>query len=295
MSDIKKLKLGLGLVLALCCVAAVYTVFHVYRHVRESKTIVEMRDNSDTYQSKEEIETALVLLQRGIVPATVVTAPKDASKVLLCFNGMPSRGDVERLVRVLQKHHAEAVFFVEGQNAANDEESIQVIRKGGYAIQNYTFVGLPYVQGEGQERMVQELCRTQKVIKTLTGTEPTYFQVPASPYTTELLQIGHASGLDYALQPTVRIIPKDIGSADNIASLASTILPGTIVAIETGKAAALLTSKAKDNTTIDAAIDRKPTVKDRDFEKRSQTIRLSEFVDIFLSSLEEKGLTTTSL
>lgn len=294
MSDIKKLKLGLGLVVALCCLAMIYTAFTVYRHVLKSKTIVEMHDNSDTYQSKEEIETALVLLQRGIVPATVVTAPKDASKVLLCFNGMPSRGDVERLVRVLQKHHAEAVFFVEGQNAANDEESIQVIRKGGYAIQNYTFVGLPYVQGEGQERMVQELCRTQKVIKTLTGTEPTYFQVPASSYTTELLQIGHASGLSYALEPTVRITPKEIRGTDNITSLVSTISPGSIVAIETGKTVALHRSSKKANDE-EAARDRGPTVKDNEFKERTNRIRLSDFVDTFLTALEGRGLTTTSL
>ena len=295
MSDIQRLKLCLGLILAFCCMAAAFTMFEVYRYVVQSRTIVEMRYDSRTYQAEEEIEMARTLLQRGIVPATVVTEPRDASKILLCFNGLPSRADVERLVKVLQKHHAQAVFFVEGQNAANDEESIQAIRKGGYSIQNYTFVGMPHGESQPEERMIQELCRTQEVIKTLTGTTPTYFQVPFSTYTPELLQIGHASGLDYALQPTVLLIPKDVGNADSIRALAAALSPGAIVAIETGKPAALLTMKEKAPVEPEAARDRKPTVKDREFKARTDTLRLSDFVDTFLTALEEKGLTTTSL
>lgn len=111
MSDIQRLKLCLGLILAFCCMAAAFTMFEVYRYVVQSRTIVEMRDDSRTYQAEEEIEMARTLLQRGIVPATVVTEPRDASKILLCFNGLPSRADVERLVKVLQKHHAQAVFL----------------------------------------------------------------------------------------------------------------------------------------------------------------------------------------
>lgn len=143
--------------------------------------------------------------------------------------------------------------------------------------------------------MIQELCRTQEVIKTLTGTTPTYFQVPFSTYTPELLQIGHASGLDYALQPTVLLIPKDVGNADSIRALAAALSPGAIVAIETGKPAALLTMKEKAPVEPEAARDRKPTVKDREFKARTDTLRLSDFVDTFLTALEEKGLTTTSL
>ena len=158
-------KMGLLAVLGILLCAGVLMFFrdHV---ISTTGAQDEITDLSSLYEAQEEIAAAKEQLQKGAEPAEILT--KDTgSHVAIVIDGLPDRTTTARLLDVLKKHDASAVFFVEGQNAANQPETIQLIREAGQEIGNYTFVGIAAAQGLPQDRLLAEICRTQKVVEVL--------------------------------------------------------------------------------------------------------------------------------
>lgn len=121
-----------GLVILLICGCLVYLRDHV---LVENRDIPELTDVSAAYQADDEIAKAKQQMQAGIAPAEVITTlPAGGNCVAIVIDGLPDRPLAARLVDVLQKHRAEATFFVEGQNAADEPETIRLIRDAGFEL-----------------------------------------------------------------------------------------------------------------------------------------------------------------
>ena len=180
----KKIAVIAGLVILVVCGCLVYLRDHV---LVENRDIPELTDISAAYQANEEIATAKSKLEEGIAPAEVITTlPAGGNCVAIVIDGLPDRPLAARMVDVLQKHHAEATFFVEGQNAADDVETIRLLRDAGFELGNYTFVGLAGFDNVSQDKQIQELCRTQKIVSVRSAFIPTLFRAPRDRKSTRL-------------------------------------------------------------------------------------------------------------
>ena len=135
-------KLTLIVVLVLLCVCG--TLVYLRDHVMQrSDAGAEITDLSAVYAAHDEIEAARQHLAEGIEPAEVVTRLKGDERVVgIVIDGLPERPLAARLLDVLKKHDVPAVFFVEGQNAADQPETIRLIDQAGQEIGNYTLVGI---------------------------------------------------------------------------------------------------------------------------------------------------------
>lgn len=275
-----------GLVILLICGCLVYLRDHV---LVENRDIPELTDVSAAYQADDEIAKAKQQMQAGIAPAEVITTlPAGGNCVAIVIDGLPDRPLAARLVDVLQKHRAEATFFVEGQNAADEPETIRLIRDAGFELGNYTFVGLAGLDKVSQDEQLQEICRAQKIISVRSAFIPTLFRAPRTVFTDALLQSVHASGLPYAVKENVRV-PRHILVDDPAAdAYVAGIADGSIIAIQANRP---VERKAETEGKIDErpAIDMKPTIQDAGEQAASPTEDLASELDRLLTALEKRG------
>ena len=181
-----------------------------YLHTDDSVKIADytnVPDLSAAYAADEEIAAAKKkLADPALQPATVVTHKVDGKKQLaLTFDGLPRKATLDRLLDVLDKHHAEATFFAEGGNAAQDKKLIEAINDKGQSLGNYTYIGMAKLNQMPQDEVIKELCMAQKVFKVTSNFEPTLFKAPKTNYDVPLLKLGAACGLKSAVKSDVYV------------------------------------------------------------------------------------------
>lgn len=254
-------KLGGFVLLGLLVVCGIWILLRDYV-IEKADSQAELTDLSASYTASEEIAAAAQRLADGEKPAEVVTRLlDDSARVAIVFDGLPERPLAERLLDVLQKHNASAVFFVEGQNAAEQPETIRRIYDTGYEIGNYTFVGISGAEKIPTERLLTELCRTQQVVATLSPKAPTLFRAPRTVYTDPLLQAVKAAGIDYAVKENVRHAAGSFQNAADAAAFAATIPRGSIISITLTRPVDPL-PKNTGKTDERPAVDKKPNIED---------------------------------
>lgn len=295
MDTMSKLKAGGCALLLLAVIGASKGAYDFYQSMQTSRITTDMSDRSDQYQAKDEIARALHVLQMGTTPAAIISPKSGTQKVVLVFDGLPDRADTSRLVQVLRNYHVQAVFFVEGQNAIRQADSIELIRNAGYEIENYTFVGMAHVETLSPEVLISQICRTQQVISDLTGTAPQYFRAPETRFTIPLLEAVNACGIGFVVQENVVIPRHSLHTIKEADVLVSSIVPGSIISVAVGVPVEKL--KPKDHTMDSRrAKDRKPTI--RDVQQASGSggeERIADEVAYLLEAMQRKHLETTSL
>lgn len=282
----KKIAAIAGVVILIVCGCLVYWRDHV---LVEKRDIPALTDVSAAYRADEEIAAAKGKLEEGIVPAEVITTlPAGGNCVAIVIDGLPDRPLASRIVDVLQKHHAEATFFVEGQNVADEPETVRLLRDAGFELGNYTFVGLAGFDQVSQDDQLEEICRTQKIIAVRSAFTPTLFRAPRTVFSDSLLQAVHAAGIPYVVKENVRV-PRHVLVDDAAAdAYAAGIVDGSIIAIPANRP---VERKADTEGKIDErpAIDMKPTIQDAGEQAPAATEDLASELDRLLTALEKRG------
>ena len=280
-------KMGLLAIAGILIVAGALIVFR--DHVIGTKNAqAELADLGSLYEATEEIAAAKEQFQKGMEPAEIVTKD-EKPHVAIVIDGLPDRTTTARLLDVLKKHGASAVFFVEGQNAANQPETIELIREAGQEIGNYTFVGIAAAQELPQERLLAEICRTQRVAEVLAATKPKLFRAPRTVYDEELLRALRAAGVECAVKESAHYAPGWLKDEAGAAAYAATVPAGSIIAIDV---AVPVEAPAKDAAVEDArpAVDKQPTVEDKPAEERKAApVDAAAELDWLLTALENTG------
>ena len=253
----------MGAIVALCLLVVIGVLIYVRDNVLQSPHGARnITDLSASYTADEEIAAARKALAEGIAPAEVVTTLTDGRPVVaIVFDGLPERPLCARLVDALAAHDAVATFFIEGQNAAQQPETIKLLRESDQKIGNYTFVGMTEMEKAPQETQLRELCRTQKTVQMLAAETPALFRAPRTAFTDGLLSAVRAAGLDYAVKENVRFVPNTLHSEADAAAYAATIPNGSIIAIPVGRPVAIK-RYTPGKTDERPAVDMKPTIKD---------------------------------
>ena len=288
-------KLGGFVLLGLLVVCGIWILLRDYV-IEKADSQAELTDLSASYTASEEIAAAAQRLADGEKPAEVVTRLlDDSARVAIVFDGLPERPLAERLLDVLQKHNASAVFFVEGQNAAEQPETIRRIYDIGYEIGNYTFVGISSAEKIPTERLLTELCRTQQVVATLSPNAPTLFRAPRTVFTDPLLQAVKAAGIDYAVKENVRHAAGTFRNAVDAAAFAATIPRGSIISIVLTRPVDPL-PKDTGKTDERPAVDKKPNIEDPPAVRNTPPPPDSaDELDWLLTALEGMGIKAVDL
>lgn len=219
------------LVAVFVLVVVIFCGTYWYFYNTRDDQYLDMPNLAGEYNVDNEVKQAGQKLNEDIPPAKLYVNSTTKKEVALTFDGLPDPATTEKLLDLLDKYHAKATFFIEGSNAAVDSTSLQKIHERNYPIGNYTYVGLSELEKMPEDEILQQLLKTQEVIKHTTGSEATVFKAPHTIYTDTLLKTAAAAGLQAAVKTNV-YVKKDAITTDEAAdAFVSSIAPGSIVSL----------------------------------------------------------------
>ncbi|WP_028548698.1 polysaccharide deacetylase family protein [Paenibacillus sp. UNC451MF] len=98
--------------------------------------------------------------------------------VLLTFDDGPKDKDMlDSMLNTLDKHHAKAIFFVNGYRVKQKPELLKLIHDRGQTIGNHSWDHID-LKKEGQEKVNQQIGDVQTIVKDVIGEVPRFFRPP---------------------------------------------------------------------------------------------------------------------
>lgn len=110
----------------------------------------------------------------------IVPIQTDGNKkvVLLTFDDGPKeKENIDKMIDVLDKHKAKAIFFVNGYRIKPHPELLKLIDDRGQIIGNHTYSHI-VLNKESKEKIDYEIDEVSKQIKEITGKEPVFLRAP---------------------------------------------------------------------------------------------------------------------
>ncbi len=98
--------------------------------------------------------------------------------VAITFDDGPSPDSTPELLRLLDKYHFKATFFVIGEKAAEYPELIDDIVAGGHTIGNHSYRHDPFLMLKSYKKLKHDIQLTQEVLQGL-GVSPLIFRPPS--------------------------------------------------------------------------------------------------------------------
>lgn len=216
-----------GVVILICAV-----LYYFWYLGGKTEAYDDIPDLGNEYAATDDIKTAEEKLQNGITPATVYTRNPAKQGVVLTFDGLPEPAVAAKLSDLLTMYDRDAVFFVEGSNAAGDKDTVLALKKNKHiTIENYTYSGVTKLETLPSEAALRQLVQTQKVLTLLTDTAPTAFKGPNASYVVPLLETAAAAGLQSAVKTDVYVNREAITSDAAAETFVESIPQGAIVSI----------------------------------------------------------------
>ncbi|MDR0269092.1 polysaccharide deacetylase family protein [Paenibacillus sp.] len=98
--------------------------------------------------------------------------------VLLTFDDGPKKAEwINSLIDTLDKHHAKAVFFVNGYRVKENPDLLKVIHDRGQIIGNHSWDHIS-LRKEPEAKVKQQIEDVQKIVKDTVGETPVFFRPP---------------------------------------------------------------------------------------------------------------------
>jgi peptidoglycan/xylan/chitin deacetylase (PgdA/CDA1 family) len=131
-------------------------------------------------------------------PDVLDHGPRDAMKLALTFDACSTTEEKkydERIVNALVQHRVPATLFIGGSWARDEAEALKALAKNPlFELGNHTY-SHPHLTWKTDDRIREELARTQEEIAGITGVKPALFRPPFGEYDDRVVQIAKELGL----------------------------------------------------------------------------------------------------
>ncbi len=290
------LKKHLIFIFAIVCVLGAiyfYALSDMF-HPKQIASYENFTEMSEEFDATQEIAAAEKKYQSQLKPAGVIKGSgKVAINVIaLTFDGMDSRGNMDAVLKIITDHKWHATFFVEGVNAARNATVIKNLQEEEQLIGNYSFVGISKAERMEPEALLEQFCRTQKILKILTGSEPKLFRLHDTRYLDHLLRSARACGLENAVESDTSVYVRRLADAEVMEKFISGIKPGMIVSIQMSRPVLIKFSPKKGPDK--PAIDKKPTIQDKNTVQVKE-VPTVEIVKTLCEKIKARGFTVVTV
>lgn len=157
----------------------------------------------------------VILLGLGNMAASLVSAgnrelpiysvQREETLVALTFNCAWEKNDIPQLLDLLEKENIKATFFLVGQWVERYPDSVRQIAAAGHEIGNHSYSHVDFV-GEEENIILQQMDKTDALIRDLTGTAPGLARVPSGSYDSRVIRLLRRQGYE--------VIQWDVDSVD---------------------------------------------------------------------------------
>lgn len=157
-----------------------------------------------------------------IVPVDKEKTP--AKAVLLTFDDGPKEaGLLGKILDMLDKHRAKAIFFVNGYRIKAHPDLLKEIDERGQTIGNHSYDHI-MLGKERDSKIRDQIESVQKMVKDITGKSPVFFRPPFASANDAVHQVAKENGLlfmtwsngslDWALGKNIKDKPQAV--IDNV-------------------------------------------------------------------------------
>lgn len=271
------------------------TALFLYKDYFKSPPTREQRNSitvENPYNADEEVAQALAQLKKSQEKATIITNDKSgARRISLTFDGLSDRTTIQQIIDLLTKYNAKATFFADGQQAAEDPQTVVNIKKAGQKLENYTLLGLAKMEDLPVERVVKDFCRAQKIIKVNTDQGANLLKCNDTKYTDQILQVAKACGFNSVVQSNVFLNVKQINASNGADAFVATIKPGSIVSVKLKtNVEPIATEQGKAD--LKPAIDKQPGLKEMPQQAELGEKEIVQAVEKLLIALQKAKYNT---
>lgn len=134
----------------------------------------------------------------AVVPEVVRNGPRRKKRIALTFDACSTQGPSqldERVIRVLIDMQVPATLFLGGKwMEEHPDETQELANYPQFELANHTYLH-PHLPHESDERVHEELIRTQDMLYTLTGRRTTLFRAPYGEVDARIAGIGAQAGM----------------------------------------------------------------------------------------------------
>ncbi len=144
--------------------------------------------------------SAVCFLPEKIIPIyggsqekAIYNGNREKAQVSFMFNVYENTEVVNAIIDTLDSYSAKATFFVGGCWADDNEETLKRIIEHGHEIGNHGYFHKEHKKLDYQKNL-DEISRTDTVIKALCGAEPTLFAPPSGSFSDLTLKASYELG-----------------------------------------------------------------------------------------------------
>jgi len=154
--------------------------------------------------------------------------PGFGRRIALTFDDGPRPGTTEIVLAELAKRNLKATFFIIGANAKLYPDLVKAVHEGGHEVANHSYTH-PQLSKLSNEKVKQELERTQEAIYNSCGVLPVWFRPPYGAFRVNQGPIPRAMDLGVAYWSVDPLDWKKPGVATITSRVLSQTRPGSIV------------------------------------------------------------------
>ncbi len=125
-------------------------------------------------------------------PAEAIIPPDvhcSKGRVAITFDDGPSKIHTPKLLKILRQNHAQATFFVQGQNVRRHPGIVRAIVKDGHAVEVHSW-DHPQLTKRSSASVKRQLNLTKREIRRAIGQTPTLYRPPYGDTSKRVRKIG---------------------------------------------------------------------------------------------------------
>jgi peptidoglycan/xylan/chitin deacetylase (PgdA/CDA1 family) len=261
--------------------------------VKDDETIgVDTINKENAYDATKKIEKALKKIKSDSRQAAVITDIQTTEKkVALTFDGLADAETMGKILELLDIYNMRGTFFVSGIGAAEDPKTVQSIVKAKQEVGSYSLEGKKHMEKLTLEELVEDYCRTNVILDTLTGKEPKLLKCNVTEYTEEVLRAAHVSHITGAVRSTQFLNYKSFSSYEMTKGYVKRLPEGSIISIKTEGYLdeEEYTEKVQEKPAVDKQAGIEVTESQQVMKGEEQLIQVVEWL---LQALQETEYTT---
>jgi peptidoglycan-N-acetylglucosamine deacetylase len=141
------------------------------------------------------LAAGVFLQASGVFARPLIRVDTSRPEVAITFDDGPGRQTAEILAALEARGHR-ATFFVVGERAARDPQTVAEIARGGHAVENHSWRHSYWTPFATPVRLAAELERTSALIESVCGRRPRWFRPPVGLLSPRVSRAAALAGLE---------------------------------------------------------------------------------------------------